>query len=343
MCLSVSLSISHFLQRFFLSSLSIIGQCEISFPSAAVRKGINYLKNPSAATKSHTNTNPIPNSNGPYRNTNISQNTKNKSSNNSVSTSSNIKSGGGLGGTKKNNISNNIINKSVFPSFQEGYQFTAEELWQRMRTRGGKKNSLIGPFNHTRISFYSQSNSHSQSDLKNFNLSGVTKSLNRKNSISSASNDNLGSFGTYGHGMSASSLKKNPQPLCLRQDLVTYLDGANYGTRDTTLSPTAPSSSSKNIPMTDPTSDLSSSPSSLTTAFTTSTFTTTLLSKNVMGTVVLPDLIVLTNEIPWCTIANEFAILTAEDISFDSFGKYVRINTPVLTPLTFLSVHFIFL
>ena len=288
--------------------------------------------------KSNINTNSTHNSNGPHRNTNISQNTKNKSGNSNISSSFN-RNGGGIGGIKKNNSSNNINNKTVFPSFQEGYQFTAEELWQRMRTRGGRKNSQIGPFNHTRISLYSQSNSHSQSDLKNFNLSGVAKNLNRKNSISSASNDNLGLFGTYGHGLSASYLKRNPQPLCLRQDVVTYSDGLNYGTRDTTSlstattsSATAPSSSSsKNIPMTDPINDTSSTSSSLTTSFTTSTFATTLLSKNVMGTVVLPDLIVLTNEIPWCTIASEFAILTAEDISFDSFGEYVRIDTLVHT------------
>ena len=338
-----------------------------------MRKGINYLKSaPSSSSlkanvnvNSNINTNTNINTNNIHKNTNNAIYTKNKVSNNNhnISSSSSITKIGSNSSTNRNNnnnnnndgcnSNNNLHNKAIFSSFQEGYQFTAEDLWQRMRTRGGKKNASIGPFDHTRISLYSQSNSHShsQSDLKAFSSTNVTKNFNRKNSIGSASNDNLGSFSTYGHIVSTTFLKKHPQPLTLRQDVVTYSDGTNYGTQNnlsllptTAISSTSTSSSSfsttgSNILKGDSDPNASTIPSSssssttpiinpistsLTTSFTTSPFVTTLLSKQVMGTVVLPDLIVLTNEIPWCSVASEFTILTTDDISFDLFGKYIR-------------------
>lgn len=111
----------------------------------------------------------------------------------------------------------------------------------------------------------------------------------------------------------------------LRRDCVTYSDGTNYA--DTShlppspyaLPPLHPSTSSSNS-----NSNGGSSTPSFTTAFSTSAFAVSLLSTQTMGTVVLPDLVILTNEIPWSSVASEFSVLTAEDITFDYFGTYVN-------------------
>lgn len=132
----------------------------------------------------------------------------------------------------------------------------------------------------------------------------------------------MGSFGTTVHGSNSNCSRRNPQPLVLRRDCVTYSDGTNYA--DTShlppspyaLPPLHPSSSSGG-------SSGGSSTPSFTTAFSTSAFAVSLLSTQTMGTVVLPDLVILTNEIPWSSVASEFSVLTAEDITFDYFGTCV--------------------
>ena len=110
-------------------------------------------------------------------------------------------------------------------------------------------------------------------------------------------------------------------------------DNSNASNNNSARNPTSSSSSSsiqlnQSVPTTTSSSTSSSTSTStdpspsLTTSFSTSKFSLALLSNQRMGTVVLPDLVILTNEIPWCSVASEFAVLTADDIAFDLFGNY---------------------
>ena len=282
---------------------------------SAIRKGISYLKAPQSFSSKNTTQKILNNNSNNNSNLNLSSNS-NKISNNSNNDKNKTNNSKIYAGNIKNNN-----NSAVFSSYQEGYQFNANELWLRMSTRGGRKiqkNPSIGSYEQNRnshFSHFSQNNNSALSDPRTAAATGLLKNINRKNSYS-GSNDNLSTFTTYGHGATANFLKKNPQSLILRQDVVTYSDGSNYmGEITTSLQPPTTSI----VPTTSVSLDTSNT--SFTTAFSTSTFATSLLSKQLMGTIVLPDLVIITNEIPWCTVARDFSVLTAEDICFDLFGK----------------------
>ena len=190
---------------------------------------------------------------------------------------------------------------------------------------GGRKNSFASLSEQCRLPPHVQnihpyhSNAQTHTDSKYSAPNNPIKNVHRKNSFSNTSNDNLGGFGTALHGNNSNCSRRNPQPLILRRDCVTYSDGTNYS--DSSYLPPSPYV----LPPLHPSSSTSTSTSpSFTTAFSTSAFALTLLSSQTMGTVVLPDLVILTNEIPWSSVASEFSVLTAEDITFDYFGKYSR-------------------
>ena len=218
---------------------------------------------------------------------------------------------------------------------------------------GSRRNFASGNVEHARIP---QHSTYPYSDPKNQNQipNTTTKGVHRKNSFCHSNSENslTLSQGNLSNGHS----RKIPQPLSLRKDLVTYSDGSYCLDNGLGLSaPTSPSnpfpsftnnnansragggggsvqnnaSSSSSSSSTQPnqshpssTNDPSSPHTSLTTSFSTSQLSLALLSNQRMGTVVLPDLVILTNEIPWCSVASEFAVLTADDIAFDLFGNY---------------------
>jgi hypothetical protein len=186
---------------------------------------------------------------------------------------------------------------------------------------GGRKNSFASLSEQCRLPPHVQnihpyhSNAQTHTDSKHTAPNNPIKNVHRKNSFSNTSNDNLGGFGTALHSNNSNCSRRNPQPLILRRDCVTYSDGSNYS--DSSYLPPSPYV----LPPIHPSSSTSTSPS-LTTAFSTSAFALSLLSSQTMGTVVLPDLVILTNEIPWSSVASEFSVLTAEDITFDYFGTY---------------------
>jgi hypothetical protein len=97
-------------------------------------------------------------------------------------------------------------------------------------------------------------------------------------------------------------MKRYPQPLILRHDLVAYPDGSFLEIKESSIKPPPPPT---------PTS---SSPFAI--------LNTPLLSNQQMGTLVLSDLVILTNEIPWSTVAKECTVLSAEDMAFDLFGTF---------------------
>ena len=123
--------------------------------------------------------------------------------------------------------------------------------------------------------------------------------------------------------------------MILRRDCVTYSDGTNYADSSylppspyilpplhpSTLTSTSTTNLNSNSNSNSNSSGIPTTPS-FTTAFSTSAYAVSLLSSQTMGTIVLPDLVILTNEIPWSTVAAEFSVLTAEDITFDYFGMY---------------------
>jgi hypothetical protein len=176
--------------------------------------------------------------------------------------------------------------------------------------------SAASASDHARTSHNAQHTHPSHMDTKNPPANNPMKNLHRKNSFCNTSNDNLGNFVTQNYGSNSNYVKRHPQPLQLRKDLVTYSDGTYYAESLSTTSSPAPVSLPPSL------SSPSSSTPSFTTAFSNSAFATSLLSNQRMGTLVLPDLVILTNEIPWSSVASEFAILTADDIAFDLFGEY---------------------
>jgi hypothetical protein len=168
---------------------------------------------------------------------------------------------------------------------------------------------------HARTPHNAQHTHPGHMDTKNPPTNNPIKNLHRKNSFCNTSNDNLGNFVSQNYGSNSNYVKRHPQPLQLRKDLVTYSDGTYYAESLSTTSSPAPLSLPPSL------SSPSSSTPSFTTAFSNSAFATSLLSNQRMGTLVLPDLVILTNEIPWSSVASEFAILTADDIAFDLFGE----------------------
>lgn len=100
-------------------------------------------------------------------------------------------------------------------------------------------------------------------------------------------------------------MKRYPQPLILRNDPVAYADGSFLEIKESSIRP---------LPPPTPTS---SSPFAI--------LNTPLLSNQQMGTLVLSDLVILTNEIPWSTVAKECTVLDAEDMAFDLFGNFLSL------------------
>jgi hypothetical protein len=194
--------------------------------------------------------------------------------------------------------------------------------------------SAMSASDHARTSHNAQHTHPSHMDTKNPPANNPIKNLHRKNSFCNTSNDNLGNFVTQNYGSNSNYVKRHPQPLQLRKDLVTYSDGTYYAESLSTTSSPAPVSLPPSL------SSPSSSTPSFTTAFSNSAFATSLLSNQRMGTLVLPDLVILTNEIPWSSVASEFAILTADDIAFDLFGEYYFFFRFFFFFLSSLSLHF---